>query len=84
MIANVHKKLADSVAVLFGMFIENRGTRNKPGIEQAADYAGIAAIFNANAKAQCDEAFGRSRRVVIETNADALGRGSDERDDWLR
>jgi hypothetical protein len=43
--------------------------------------AGMVSRLDANAKAQCDEAFGRGRRVVIETNADALGR-SDERDDW--
>jgi hypothetical protein len=82
MIATPIHKIANSLAAFFGSSIEN--IRAKPGFEQAADYAGIAATFDANAKAQCDEAFGRGRRVVIETNADALGRGSDERDHWLR
>lgn len=76
MIANAHKKLANSVAVLFGIWIENHGTRSRAGIEQAADHAGIAAIFDTNAKAHRDEAFGRVRRALIEINADALGRGS--------
>jgi hypothetical protein len=31
-----------------------------------------------------DRLGGRSRPVVIETNADALGRSGNERDDWLR
>jgi hypothetical protein len=82
MIATPIHKIANSLAAFFGRSIENR--RAKPGFEQAANYAGIAATFDTNAKAQCDEAFGRGRRVVIETNADALGRGGDERDDWLR
>jgi len=82
MIATTIHKIANSLAAFFGRSIEN--IRAKPGFEQAADYAGIAATFDANAKAQCDEAFGRGRRVVIETNADGLGRGGDERDDWLR
>ena len=82
MIGNAIHKIANSLAAFFGRSIEN--IRAKPGFEQATDCAGIAATFDANAKAQCDEAFGRGRRVVIETNADALGRGSDERDDWLR
>ena len=82
MIATTIHKIASSLAASFGRSIEN--IRANPGFEQAADYAGIAATFDANAKAQCDEAFGRGRRGVIETNADALGRGSDERDDWLR
>jgi hypothetical protein len=82
MIATTIHKIANSLAAFFGRSIEN--IRAKPGFEQAADYAGIAATFDANAKAQCDEAFGGGRRVVIETNASALGCGSDERDDWLR
>jgi hypothetical protein len=80
MIANAIHKIANSLAAFSGSSIVN--IRAKPGFEQAADCAGIAATFDANAKAQCDE-VGRGRRVVIGTNADALGRGSDERDDWL-
>jgi hypothetical protein len=82
MITTTIHKIANSLAAFFDRSIENISA--KPGFEQAAEYAGIAATFDANAKAQCDEAFGRGRRVVIGTNADALGRGSHERDDWLR
>jgi hypothetical protein len=82
MIATTIHKIANSLAAIFGRSIEN--IRAKPDFEQAADYAGIATTFDANAKAQCDKAFGRGRGVVIETNDGALGRGSDERDDWLR
>jgi hypothetical protein len=60
MIATTIHKIANSLAAFFGRSIQNR--RVKPGFEQAADYAGIAATFDANAKAQCDEAFGPDRR----------------------
>jgi hypothetical protein len=49
MIATTIHKIANSLAAFFGRSIEN--IRAKPDFEQAADYAGIATTFDANAKA---------------------------------